>query len=393
MRHLPYHAARRPAARAFTLVELLVALTIFVILATLTLASFRGVSKNDHISAATNQIKGWFEHAKSKAIHDKLPRGVRFLRNDAGSPDLCTSVVYIGSAGYDDGDLVNTPRKYVTLSANRLQLLANATNGATQTATEWHYLRSTGALSRAAAQTHGLRVEVPRGSGFWYPIVDLSTSLTSATMTLGRPVTNYAAGNTSEPIDYRVELGPTVMQDNPISLPRGIVIDLDASILPSSWRTNYNFTTSSWVVPEQLDVMFNAQGQFQGQIATQIGVLHLLVSTQEDADAARLAAGGNHPETPPTPSAPPDRAVGSAFTYPFVLANPKTTQKVVSVFTSSGRISVSDVLIYQLSGSGQPVTFDSYANGTVNSLRLDTSPAGPGPLTPFRNALRGKEGK
>ncbi len=370
---------------AFTLVEMLVALTIFIILATLTLGAFRGISKNDQISAASNQIKGWFEHARSKAIHDKLPRGVRFLP-DANKPTLCSSVVYIGSAGYDDGDLTQplAQRKFVVLNSTaRLTLSAS-----TQTAIEWFYLVNSQALSAATAQTHGLRCEIPRGSGYWYPIVNVVAQLTptpQATMTLGRPVLN-TAGGINEPLDYRVELGPTVLEDDdPIALPRGIVIDFDASIIPDSWRPGYNASTAKWELPvDRMDVMFTPQGTFGGQLAASIGVLHLTVSTLEDADAARLPPNPPHPEDSPAPPAvrvPP-------YTYPYVLANPKTTQKVVSVFMNSGRLSTSDVFVYEYNASSQPVIFDAYASGGFNSQRLDTSVA---PLLPFRNALAGKE--
>ncbi len=228
----------------FTLVEMLVALAIFVILATLTLGAFRGVSKNDQISAGTNQIKGWFEHAKSKAIHDKLPRGLRFLP-DTNNPTLCSSVVYIGTAGYEDGDLTSTiaaQRKFVTLSANRLVLTASA-----QTATEWYYLINSGALAPTTARVHGLQIEVPRGSGYWYPITGVTATLTpspAATLTVGRAILNQNGG-LNEPLDYRIELGPTVLEGDPISLPRGVVIDLDASILPDEWRPQWNGT--AWV--------------------------------------------------------------------------------------------------------------------------------------------------
>ena len=222
---------------------------------------------------------------------------------------------------------------------------------------------------------------MPRDSGYWYPIVDASASLTpspNASIRLGRAVLNTTGG----PIDYRLELGPAVLEGDPIALPRGIVVDLDGSILPDQWRPAWNGT--SWTQASNLDVMFSPQGTFTGQIASTIGVLHLLVSTLEDADAARLNAGGNHPRDLTTGPARP-----LPYTYPFVLANPKTTQKAVSVFTSSGRITTSDVFVYTYS-SGTPVVYDAYANSTVNNIRLDTSLS---TLLPFRNALVGKEVK
>jgi prepilin-type N-terminal cleavage/methylation domain-containing protein len=386
------HFLRRNAG--FTLVEMLVAIAIFVILATLTLGAFKGVSKNDQISAATNQVKGWFETAKSKAIHDKLPRGVRFLP-DSTNPGLCSSVAYIGSAGFDEGNLTDPAASTTQLQkcvrvvsgVGGLQVMPYIdSTGSSATVLEWRALRGTGALTLSTAQAHGLRIEIPRDSGFWYPIAGVSLA-NPVVLTLGRAINNYQTLE-NQKIDYRLELGPTVLEGDPIALPRGIVIDLDGSILPNEWRKTWTTppaaSPAQWLLSSNLDVMFSPQGTFTGQIAPRIGVLHLLISTLEDADEARLKAGGNHPQ---------DLTTGPArtfpYSYPFVLANPKTTQKAVSVFTSSGRITTSDIFVYTYS-SGTPVLFDAYANNTVNNLRLDTSTA---PLLPFRNALVGKEVK
>jgi prepilin-type N-terminal cleavage/methylation domain-containing protein len=423
---------RRPSAMraGFTLVEMLVALAIFVILATLTLGAYRGVNKNDQVSAGAQQVKGWFENARSKALRDKQPRGIRFLADmtsaTGSSPRLCTSIVYIGGAGFEDGDLSpagNLEKKFawvqpMTLGSypagtiispggmafNRPPASGVLPNGIGYAAyVAWQAAIDSGALSTASAQTHGLRIEIPRNSGNWYPIravgetglgdlnrsedtsspnppgnplpvPGLPTGRPDPVLVLAKPVANpeqYA----NRPIDYRLELGPTVLADKPNPLPRGIVIDLDSSLIP--WRP----TSFGGGYPPLMDVMFAPNGTFTGQIAAGQGILHLVVSTLEDANAARL-------EFPTPPAIPhPENATSTPVVYPFLLADSKTSQKVVSAFLTSGRVASSDLFMFM---SGDPA-----ADG-VNNTRLGNPSATPpysDATRAFGYALHGKESK
>ena len=83
------------AQRGFTLVELLVAVTIFAILATLAISTFRE-SDADRASAGAQQLRSMLEGARSRAIHDGQIRGVRLLA-DPNAPSNITSLVYVGA--------------------------------------------------------------------------------------------------------------------------------------------------------------------------------------------------------------------------------------------------------------------------------------------------------
>jgi prepilin-type N-terminal cleavage/methylation domain-containing protein len=381
-----------PRRRAFTLVELLVAIAIFTILATITLGAFRGVSKDDRISAGVQQVKGWFEHAKSLAIHAKEPRGIRFLP-DQNNPRLCTSIVYIGQPGYDEGDLKNpvaANRKYVQIvkfdpnpmTGNPSKTTYFVTPTASATSTDWASLIDSGALSTAAVLRHGLRIEVPKGSGLWHSIVDVDTSSGAPALQLGSTVPLQFIG---KPLDYRLEIGPAPLSDNVNPLPAGVVIDLDASIVPVDWRINSNTQSTNplpWPYSDQMDIMFSPRGTFMGALSATQGVIHLCVSTQADADAARLisAPPNDHPANV-DPVGSPARAIFPAdlasLSIPFVLADPATTQKIVSIFLTSGRVSSSE---FNVEGDSVDTT-PANRQSTYSAAQL------------FGFALRGKEAK
>jgi len=432
---------RRPSG--FTLVEMLVALSIFLILATLTLGAFRGVNKSDQVSAAAQQVKGWFENARSKALRDKQPRGIRFLADTTSatgsSPRMCTSIAYIGGAGFEDGDMtpaLDQEKKYawvqpVALPADPsvfptgvhpagtlISPGGTAFNRPPSAPTHegyaayvaWQAAMDSGALTSmirtppananpSTAEVHGLRIEIPRNSGNWYPILTVgeadyngdstlavvedlnrseqsggnSTGRRDPVIVLAQPVANpeqYA----NRPLDYRIELGPTLLAETANPLPRGTVIDLDSSYVPMTWRPR----AAGGPYSPSMDIMFSPNGTLIGQTAALQGVMHFCISTLEDANAARL----DFPSAPPVPH--PENSPSANPPYPFLLADPKTPQKLVSVFMNSGRVASSDVFIF--------ATGDPAADG-VNNTRLGSPPLFNDISRAFGYAVQGKEAK
>lgn len=419
MRRTPLHPMSPPkpglckagtARSAFTLVELLVAITIFAILAAIAIGAYRGVSKDDRISAGAQQLKGWFEHARSRAIHDKQPRGIRFLP-DQNNPRLCTSAVYIGGAGYDEGNLTATPpseRKYLWIWPNPLPgyrgfdwpvgtvLLAGGvpsdgvSTGSVPSATnDPGYaayasligLYQSGAISDVTARTHSLRIEIPRGSGMWHPVRFFSEDLNGDQVLqasedlngngqidpiifLSKPVANFAQ-YIGLRLDYRLELGPTVLTDSDNHpLPRGVVIDLDASWIPDTWRPANGAPYTAF-----MDVMFSPRGTFTGTLPASQGILHFCVSTLEDAERFRSVAW--HPADPSAPTG----------LFPYVLADPTTPQRLVSIYLSSGRVSTANVFLNPADDSTPNPQNDRAGLSNLSNVE------------PFSYALRGQEAK
>ncbi len=78
--------------RAFTLVELLVAIGIALVLATIVVAiNFRS-SDRDRVQGAADRIQGWVAMARNWALRDRKPVGLRLSHNGNG---LVTSLAYI----------------------------------------------------------------------------------------------------------------------------------------------------------------------------------------------------------------------------------------------------------------------------------------------------------
>jgi Tfp pilus assembly protein FimT len=347
---------------------MLVALAIFLVLSTLTLSAFRGVSQEDRISAAAEQVKGWCEHARSLAIRDAQSRGIRFLP-DPNNPRLCSSAAYIGATGYDEGTSDPlTPvvsRKAVLLAALAIRPSVTVVSPQPGTATpgEWGSLLASGALSDEAVFSAGIRIELPRGSGRWYSVsyvgdrdrngngsldpgipedFNANGLLETGFLVIEQPIPNRTP-LLGRPLDYRLELGPTVLSDEPSPLPRGTVIDLDASILPAAWRPAVPAAGAPAPgYPQVMDLMFSPQGAFTGRGAAAAGVVHLCVSTVEDAEKSRSldAAPLIHPVNVDVSDLPLTESM-----YPFVLADPATPQRIVSLFASSGRVASANVFL------------------------------------------------
>jgi prepilin-type N-terminal cleavage/methylation domain-containing protein len=89
--------------RAFTLVELLVVMTIIVIIASITAAVLPNVLRNGKVTQAANTIQGMLLAAKQRAARDRVPAGVRFiLTTDTlnvptgfASRLICTELAYV----------------------------------------------------------------------------------------------------------------------------------------------------------------------------------------------------------------------------------------------------------------------------------------------------------
>src|SRR5690606_11066850 len=84
---------RMPGRPAFTLVELLVAMTIFSILAVMTLSALRS-NDSDRISAATGTLRNALEGARSRAIKSRQVRGLRLI-TDPNDSRIVTSLIYV----------------------------------------------------------------------------------------------------------------------------------------------------------------------------------------------------------------------------------------------------------------------------------------------------------
>lgn len=354
---------RAPLVRGgFTLVELLVAVAIFVLLTAIVLAAFQR-NNADRLSASGRMLQSYFEGARSRAINDGQIRGVRLIRsaNDTATVD---TLAYVGSPGFLAGECSvlwedNIKRWYVKEAAstvwNRLVPAVIKTSGP-----DWT-LNSQG---RGMLIQNG-RIEIPARSGQWYAFTigedlnrdgvlqpaedfldstDGMLSYRDSSGQVGLVLSSHyleskPKGNTEwEPtsdgnIPYRLELAPTLLPNTePITLETGIVIDLDASQLPGQWRPS----PADDPYAESFDVLFDSRGSPTGSIVAS-GLVHFYLTTLSDVELTR--GDPDHPRN----------GTGSApfKPWPYIPARaptvPATEPIVLNLFTQGGQVTTSSV--------------------------------------------------
>lgn len=245
----------------FSLIELLVSISIFVILATLALSAFRD-SKHDKMASASRQISASIGGARSRAAKSAEPRGIRLLR-DKQDPSLISGLQYVGQSQLYDGTL-----RVQINSAGVVQLVC-------QQVGEWMNLQDEGQLKPGVKvfirnynpgfiPSIAFPVPTPENSsgGRWYTIategydpnnniVQIVGMIDGATWV--QPVAGPLSGGTwqvypdftpagvglsnTHAIPYLLRLSPQELPETePINLPPGAVVDLFSSRTPSAWE-------------------------------------------------------------------------------------------------------------------------------------------------------------
>lgn len=319
-----------PSRRAFTLTELLVAMGIFIILATLTVGAFQA-NNQDRVGNAAANVKNALEGARSRAINSGEVRGLRFLL-DPNNPHMATSMVYVGAPGFLEG----------TVGIGNVGTTTQITN---DTSGEW------GPLVSRELIKDGNRIELPKGSGRWYKV----TGTGGDTLNINgfyQPSrwngANFVAVD-STAVPYKIELSPTILEgSDPVPLDPQVCVDLDGCIVP--WRN------SGGTYDTPMDVLFNPNGTITGDLAT-TGVVHLLFSYVSDVILAE-ALGGR-----------PTSGTGAV-----IPTDPEKDRKVISIFSATGGVVVNAVNAIDIDGT-------PFNAGTVPQS------------TAYKFAISGKESK
>jgi prepilin-type N-terminal cleavage/methylation domain-containing protein len=90
---------------AFTLMELLVVITLLLVLAGLAVLFVPRFQEQERAASGASQIQGWLMIAKSRAARDKLPRGIR-LFPDKNDPNLVKELQFIEQPENFTGGLI-----------------------------------------------------------------------------------------------------------------------------------------------------------------------------------------------------------------------------------------------------------------------------------------------
>ncbi len=367
----------------FTLVELLVVITIIVILLTMTLLTVNFSNEGDRVKGAAGQVQSFLAGARDRAIYAKEPRGVRFFVNPE-NPRAVNTMAYIAPGGSwsspenssgirfervdinGDGDFLDTNLEFPTGSGvfrnepDIFVVRGNSNPG-------WWNLKRRGWL------VDGLRIRIPKGpSGNWYPIdtrmIDVTAAPTSEQVLLLQiPFADKTAITSDREFTYEIELPSKLLAQDPAILPESVVIDLDASKIPDGWRPQFGINSGNY--SGYMDVLFSPRGNILGDAAG-AGVMHLYVGDAEDSlflkeqfEAAykHYHGVGTRPKYASDSSFVPMDEISEGFWRPASATSPPSPlppsnymlkdRRIVSIFTQTGAVSVHEVNGYFSEGA------------------------------------------
>ena len=207
------------------------------------------------------------------------------------------------------------------------------------------------------------RIKIPADdNGTWYTV--LTTRLTAASQKLElitpyrdpgtTPPTEVIAFQGTGPNTYILELPPRILPDaKPILLPEGVVIDLDASQVPSSWRPGTPPALPPIPLEEQylkpysshMDIMFSPRGVVTGPLAA-FGLLHLSLAERKDVVFASDQGVMVPPLTGTLTRRPPRFGTDVALVPGADQFGPEDQigqRLLISVFTQTGKVSAHQV--------------------------------------------------
>jgi len=237
-----------------------------LILTAITVAVVNVSMDQNRISDSGRTVQAFLEGARDRAIHAGQPRGVRFLLDPSSqvSRPIVTSMVYIGSP-----ELYGEGRIWLNGTGNRT--VHGIPVPGTTSGTGWQGLASRGRL------ISGARLRITAGGvNTWYNVT-FSSPLGAEILFLTRDFVGTAP-TLSSPAEYLLELTPAVLPNQePRTLARGIVIDLQESRIPSSWNNGTN---------PRMDILFSPRGTVTGPLSGG-GMIHLLLADIVDVENGR----------------------------------------------------------------------------------------------------------
>ncbi|MCP4786624.1 MAG: prepilin-type N-terminal cleavage/methylation domain-containing protein [Fuerstiella sp.] len=278
----------------FTLVELLVVITIIVIIMSMTIGAVNFARESDRVSGAAGQFQSFLAGARDRAIYSKEPRGVRLFIEPAapGSSSAGAESRTISAMAYiAPGGTWGAPKDSSGIDIMRIDGDGNGSfeddgdllikiRGSNNPG--WWNLKRRGWL------TNGLRMRIPAGpTGNWYTI---NTGLIDTFMAptdeqfLILDIPYADGGNAGQEIafqnlTYEIELPSRILPQDPLLFPEGVVLDLDGSNVPDIWRPA---STGNSLYSGFMDLMFSPRGNVIGDAAAK-GVLHFYVCDSEDS--------------------------------------------------------------------------------------------------------------
>ncbi len=361
----------------FTMIELLIVITILLLLTTFTVVAIDFTFESERVSAGARQVQSMLSGARDRAIRAREARGLRFfVDQDPDNGRMVSSVAYVGAAKpwslgtitlkrpdfnndgtVDDLDGDGAPDDTV--------LMVDGSDGVF-----WSSLKRRGFLGIYEFDANGdgvvdpaedlngngafdqdtPRIKIPGDkNGTWYRIRTDRIGVDSNYPNRIQLLNAYRDPGTTSPDEviafegtgpstYILELPPRILPDaEPVLLPDGVVIDLDASEVPAHWRpgagAGYAVSYSN-----RMDLMFTPRGTVDGASAG-TGLLHFYVALRQDVQNA-MHPSVNRPTV--NESASPRVPTGDIFDPVDDIAGNGSPgigdRSLVTVVTSTGKV-------------------------------------------------------
>lgn len=411
------HRNSKAVRSGFTLLELLVVISIIVILLTMTLLAVNFTRNSDRVSSAAQQIRSYIEGARDRAIYSKEPRGVRLFVSPE-NPRAVTTMAYIAPGG-----TWSSPENSSNIDLLRIDGNSNGSfRDAQDTIRKVRGNNNPGwwNLKRRGWLVDGMRIRIPKGpTGIWYPVdtslIDISSPPTDVQILrlqvpyadVGEEPDNEVAHRN---LDYELELPARVLSQDPAILPDGVIVDLDGSKVPTGWRP---VSTGNTQYSGFMDIVFSPRGNLVGEAAG-AGVMHLYVCDGEDSkflkerfSANATVAGRIESTLINTPFIPQDEVISdnSNPDKPVFLWYTGDNnylvrdRRLVTISSQTGNVSVHEVNAYTpINSSGKFDLFDPFdidGDNYFGPANPATDPAEPDGLVddPYAFAESGRGAK
>lgn len=268
----------------FTLIELMVVISIMLLLFAMTVYGLNFTKDADKVRAAGSQVQSFLSGARDRAIYAREARGVRFIVNPA-NPRSVNAMAYIQPGAKWAFGTVDLERLDVDPQDNRPDGPPNVPNVVVVRGERlgWWQLKRRGLL------TDGSRIRIPRDSPNWYEIdttlIDITTSPTGTDFLLLRiPYSESGADATSvvahSGMTYELQLPSQLLPQEPSLLPEGTVIDLDGSRIPTAWRPDPADAAGQF--SPNMDIFFSPRGGVT-ESAASAGLIQFYVCDAEDS--------------------------------------------------------------------------------------------------------------
>lgn len=314
----------RHGHRGFTLVELLMVIAIMTIIITMTVMAVNFGRETERIRGGASQVQSFLAGARDRAIYSGRPVGVRlFLDNTeftkvtssgtvvtlAGNRRTVSSMAYIDpSQTWSDGtiqlqrlDADNDGIVDTTYDLNGDNDIGNQLSGEKDLLAEnagqaVYVVAGVGTgwweLKRRGMLIDGSTIQIPAG-GTSYPISTVLIDTTTAPSAVQKLVLQLPFRDkadtpegrvqafTGGPVDYVLQLPPSILPQQPSILPDSVVIDLDGSQLPAAWAPGASINSNA-EFSQFMDIVFSPRGTIIGDAASS-GVIHLYVCDVNDS--------------------------------------------------------------------------------------------------------------